>query len=289
MQLGLTELPPSEGARAGSERADPSGPPDLHPLSLPESAPRPVGRHVRRSVSVGERAAGWCGDRLPEWLRGRVRLGPREMALVAVVAAIGLLFAGVSVARSSGDSAAATVPPTSATSSLVTPASGAPSAGAPAVPGGSGSSAAATGAPQVVVDVAGRVHRPGVVRLPTGSRVVDAIRRAGGARAGVDLSGLNLARVLTDGEQVLVGKKGPAPGSVAASAAAGSGAAAPNVDINSASQEQLESLPGIGPVTAQKILAWRTAHGAFTSVDELTEIDGIGDKTLAQLAPYVTL
>ena len=117
---------------------------------------------------------------------------------------------------------------------------------------------------------------------------VDALREAGGARAGVDLTTLNLARVLVDGEQILVGAR-PAPG-VAASAASQPGAAGNAlVSLNPATLEQLETLPGVGPVTAQKIVDWRTAHGAFTAIDELLEVDGIGEKTLADLAPHLTL
>jgi len=141
----------------------------------------------------------------------------------------------------------------------------------------------------VTVDVAGRVRRPGVISLPAGSRVIDALHRAGGPRGHVDLTPLNLARVLTDGEQILVGRNA-LPG-LAASAAAepGQPPGGPLVDINTATEDQLEQLPGVGPVTAQKILTWRGAHGRFSSVDELLEVDGIGDKTLADLAPYVTL
>jgi competence protein ComEA len=142
----------------------------------------------------------------------------------------------------------------------------------------------------VVVDVAGKVRRPGVATLPAGSRVVDAIRQAGGARPGVDLSSLNLARVLVDGEQILVGVA-PAPG-VAASASSRPGASGGDgalVNLNTATLEQLDGLPGVGPVTAQKILDWRTAHGAFTAIDELLEVDGIGEKTLADMAPRLTL
>ena len=103
------------------------------------------------------------------------------------------------------------------------------------------------------------------------------------------MAGLNRARVLVDGEQILVGVAA-APG-VAASAAAAPGAATGGslLNLNSATGEQLEGLPGVGPVTAEKILAWRSAHGAFSSVDELLEVDGIGEKTLAQLAPHLTL
>jgi competence protein ComEA len=140
-----------------------------------------------------------------------------------------------------------------------------------------------------VVDVAGKVRRPGVATLPAGSRVVDAIRQAGGARPGVDLTSLNLARVLTDGEQILVGVA-PAPG-VAASASSQPGASPGGalVNLNTATLDELDSLPGVGPVTAQKILDWRTAHGSFTAIDELLEVDGIGEKTLADMAPHLTL
>ena len=143
----------------------------------------------------------------------------------------------------------------------------------------------------MVVDVAGKVRRPGIVRLPVGSRVVDAVEAAGGPRRGVDLSSLNLARVLVDGEQVVVGV--PAPGGVAASAASAPGAAGgpPGalVNINTATQSELETLPGIGPVTAQAILQWRTDNGAFSAVDELMEVSGIGEATLADMAPFVTV
>jgi competence protein ComEA len=155
----------------------------------------------------------------------------------------------------------------------------------PAVPAATAASAAATG--QVVVDVAGKVRRPGIVTLPAGSRVQDAIRRAGGPRPGVVLTSLNLARRLVDGEQVLVGR--PVVPGVAPSAADGSPAAGALVNLNAATLSELDTLPGVGPVTAQKIIDWRTQHGTFTSVDELLEVDGIGDKTLADIAPHVTL
>jgi competence protein ComEA len=141
----------------------------------------------------------------------------------------------------------------------------------------------------LVVDVAGKVRHPGIVRLPAGSRVVDAVDAAGGPRRGVDLGALNLARVLVDGEQVVVGV--PEPAGVAASAASAPGAGSPGalVNINTATQAELETLPGIGPVTAQAILQWRSDNGAFGAVDELMEVSGIGEATLADLAPFVTV
>jgi competence protein ComEA len=200
--------------------------------------------------------------------------------LILLVAIGGVAIAGVVVLRSGGGEVAPTPAAvvSAAPSALLTP-QGTPSPSADAT----------SAARQVVVDVAGRVRRPGVLRLPQGSRVVDAIRRAGGARHGVDLSALNLARVLTDGEQVVVGAAGSDAAGATTPSGDGSTAAGPLVDLNTATEEQLETLPGVGPVTAQKILAWRQAHGAFTNVDELLEVDGIGDKTLADLTPYVTL
>jgi competence protein ComEA len=164
-----------------------------------------------------------------------------------------------------------------------------PVAGGPATPGATPSpSAEASTGTVVVVDVAGKVRRPGIAELPSGSRVVDALRAAGGARRGVDTSSLNLARVLVDGEQIVVGVVIPTLPSVPAgsSASSSSGTITP-VDVNTATLEQLDTLPGIGPVTAQSIIDWRTENGAFTSVDELLEVSGIGDATLADIEAYV--
>ena len=153
--------------------------------------------------------------------------------------------------------------------------------------------AAEVGAPpagedvDLVVDVAGKVRRPGIAVLPPGSRVVDALEAAGGARRGVDLTALNLARLVVDGEQILVGVA-PAPG-VAGTLGTPPPEGTSLVNLNTADQVALETLPGVGPVTAGAILAWRTDNGGFTSVDELLEVDGIGEATLADLAPLVTL
>ena len=120
--------------------------------------------------------------------------------------------------------------------------------------------------------------------------MVDALEAAGGARPGVDLTGLNLARVLVDGEQVVVGGPAPSGAAAAASPPAGlpSGPAA-LVNLNTATESELDTLPEVGPVTAASILQWRDQHGGFTSVDELLEVDGIGEVTLGKLAPYVTV
>jgi competence protein ComEA len=143
---------------------------------------------------------------------------------------------------------------------------------------------------RVAVHVAGRVRRPGMVRLPAGSRVQDAIRAAGGAAAGADLNAVNLARKLVDGEQVRV----PARGEPAAAAAAGPGGAtgtgtpAAPLDLNTATVEQLDTLPGVGEVTAGHIVAYRSAH-PFGSVDELLEVPGIGQRRFEQLKDLVTV
>jgi competence protein ComEA len=148
-------------------------------------------------------------------------------------------------------------------------------------------SATASQPARVIVDVAGKVRHPGIVTLPSGSRVIDALEAAGGARPGVELADLNLARVLVDGEQILVGL---APATWAPTSPSGSPSVATGVvDINTADLAMLETLPGIGPVTAQAILDWRTANGAFTSVDELLEVDGIGEVTLSELRDLVTV
>jgi competence protein ComEA len=255
---------------------------------------------------------------VPDVLRGSRRTGSSTaiVALLALVVAVGCVFV-LRVLWAERAVAPAVAP--SATGPVVV--GSAPVAADARVSGGDGREAggasfgasvsptgAATGGPgaEVVVHVVGRVAHPGVVRLRQGSRVADAIARAGGATRGADLGALNLARLLVDGEQVHVPRIGepPAaqagavtggvrpPGDGTAGSAPGSdqgGATGQIVSLNTADLATLDTLPGVGPVLAQRILEWRTAHGRFASVDELGEVSGIGDKLMARLRPRVAL
>jgi competence protein ComEA len=143
---------------------------------------------------------------------------------------------------------------------------------------------------EVVVHVAGAVARPGLYRMPDGSRVDDAIGLAGGPQPKAALDLVNLAAPVVDGQQVIVPLKGADGAAAAAGAGAGeAGAAGAKVSLNSATLEQLDELPGVGPVTAQQILDYREANGAFRSVDELDAVPGIGPARLEQLRPLVDL
>jgi competence protein ComEA len=261
-----------------------------------------------RSVSVSDRGlTGWLaqrGVRIDPGRRGALAVG-----LVAVLAAVvtgGWVLLGrahtttvpsVPVALSS----APLTGPSSAPPVRAGPTGGLGGAAAAPVTSGGGATAAGTASggtssATVVVDVVGRVRRPGVYRLAPDARVIDAVRAAGGLRPGVDASQVNLARRVSDGEQIAVGVPGasPAPaavpsdGSGAGSGNGSAGATGP-VDLNTASLEALDALPGVGPVLAQHILDWRAAHGQFTSVDQLDDVPGIGPSKFAELKPLVTL
>jgi len=256
--------------------AAPRHPPPSRPAPQPLPGVVPIpGRHAAR------RSRGTFSP-LPDGLT----LGPAQFAVVAVVVAVGLAVTCWWLVRGESDPASelAAAPARGVASAstvvqpMVTPTTG------PAPP-----SAATPGT--VTVDVAGKVRLPGIAVLDQGARVVDALEAAGGARAGVDLTGLNLARILVDGEQVVVGLPAPSGAAAAAVPADGAPSGGPPalVNLNTATETELDSLPEVGPVTAASILAWRDEHGGFTSVDELLEVDGIGEVTLDRVAPFVTV
>ncbi|HEX2297009.1 MAG TPA: ComEA family DNA-binding protein, partial [Pseudonocardiaceae bacterium] len=246
---------PSAAGPSAAGPDEPTGP----------AAPLRAGRLVRRWVPASLREARWEPG----------RSGALMLSLVAALAAV---LAAVGVWRDRP------VPVPAPPLPLLTPAQATvPASPSPAAP------------PELVINVVGKVARPGLVRIPDGSRVADALTAAGGALPGTDLVTLNLARRVADGEQVLVGVAPPpgqpVDGSPPPPAAAGEApaAASPLVDLNTATLEQLDALPGVGPVTAQRIVDWRTAHGRFTSVDQLREVSGIGEARFARLKDLVRI
>ena len=199
---------------------------------------------------------------MPEFLLQR-----RRPLLVAAVALVLILLAGRFVLGAGTTTPAAPLPPPPADTT-----------GAAGLPSG-----------RVVVDVVGAVRQPGLYRLEQGSRIADAVARAGGATRKADLAMINLAAPLADGEQVVVPKRG-APGAAASAAGGGAGTPGPPagpVHLNTATLEQLDTLPGVGPVTAQKILDYRQKHGDFSSVDELDAVPGIGPARMDTLRDLV--
>ena len=230
-----------------------------------------------------------------------------HLGVVAAVLVVGLVWGGWSWLQARPEAVAA--PPAVETIGAPVPSGPVPSGSDPSGPGptpavGTGSASPAPAAPVLVVHVLGAVRRPGLVRLPDGARVQDAIKAAGGLRRDADPDELNLAQPLEDGVQLVIGtKKHPAGevrppgGGTGGNGSAGSGgggsgsgrdgATGAPVDLNRATVDQLDTLPGVGPVTAQKILDWREQHGRFSRVDELQEVDGIGPKSYARLAPLV--
>jgi competence protein ComEA len=240
---------------------------------------------------------------LPRWvpeasqsrgLLARVRADPGRAGAIAlaVVAALAVLVTVFTLVRDRpAPVMSAKLPPVEKASTSSPRLSASPGAGQPASPDR-----------PVVVSVVGLVHTPGLVTLAPGARIADALQAAGGAVDGADTIGLNMARPLGDGEQIVVGlapisgqpsalgssvasgrpsaSKTPAPGS-------GTTKAGAVVDLNSATTEQLDALPGVGPVTAAAIVAWRQAHGKFTSVDQLADVEGIGPARLDKLRALV--
>ncbi|MFG3720400.1 helix-hairpin-helix domain-containing protein [Streptomyces massasporeus] len=248
-----------------------------------------------------ERAGSALRERMPLWLQTRCGLERRSVLALTVVLVVAAAFAvqhfwaGRTQSVRPPEVVRAAVPYGEGQESGQAAGKDGPDAeGAPAgaASGASGGSVKA-GAPEIVVDVGGKVRDPGIHRLPAGSRVADALHAAGGVKPGTDTDGLNRARFLVDGEQVIVGGPapaaapgaggGPAPGGPAGGVAA---PAAP-IPLNTATADQLDTLPGVGPVLAQHIIDYRTQHGGFRSVDELREVNGIGDRRFADLRDLV--
>ncbi len=298
--------PPDDPPDGAGGVALPAGPGPSGPMS--GAAASPVGS------SDGWSADRWSADRWREYAADRAPLSLRGAARVPLAAAVAALLVAVAVVAgavlrttSSGAEAVAVARPSRSGVDGPTP-TGPVAVGAPGTDGfagpsadgtgtgarGAGPSAAGTAAATVVVDVVGRVRRPGLVRLPPGSRVADAVSAAGGLTDAAAVARINLARVLVDGEQVVVpDADDPVPPPAAAPGAAGGpgasatkGATGP-LDLNAATSADLDGLPGIGPVIAGRIVAWRSEHGRFARVEELAEVSGIGDTLLERLRPLV--
>lgn len=210
------------------------------------------------------------GDRFASLSRG-------EIAGLVILVAVTLGGAGLWYSRSLPrpvDLAASPAAPVSGSPASVTVNSSAPSATMSPV--------------TILVDVAGWVRKPGVYEFEQGQRVIDAVKAAGGARRGADLTALNLAAPLTDGTQILVLKQGASSstGSSGSGTSTGSGTL---ININTASETELEQLPGVGPVTGAAIIEYRTKNGPFASVDELDNVSGIGPATLEEIRPMATV
>jgi competence protein ComEA len=267
-------------------------------------APAPARPRRSRTALILERVQ----DRLPVTLQGRWRLDRRSGTILAsAVAVVALATGGWALFRAQSQqvgtphtfaadpaahSARHTGPPGPGRSAD-TPSGGAgASAVDPYAPSGTEPTSASTA---IVVDIEGKVAKPGVIHLPAGARVMDALRAAGGALPGIDLAPLNQARALNDGEQVVVGApagsaiSGGAP-SPAAPRSGSHGKVRPTapIHLNTATADQLEELPGVGPALAQRILDWRSEHGQFSSAGQLQEVRGLGASKYAALRDLVT-
>ncbi|MFG2973489.1 helix-hairpin-helix domain-containing protein [Streptomyces sp. NPDC048331] len=262
------QVPPA--GSDGADAQDVAAPPD-------DASGLPSGAVLRASVR----------ERLPLWLQDRIAVRARAVAAVGVVLIGAVGFAGQQYW--SARPRAVTVP------AVVAPEALPAAATAPAAAPGPGGAAGAGGMPaRIVVDVSGKVRDPGVRRLPAGSRVEDALAAAGGVRPGTDTTGLNRARVLVDGEQVVVGAPAqPPPAGVVGGSGSGSGSGFGSgtgtdpLSLGTATVAQLDGLPGVGPVLAQHIVDFRTARGGFRSVEELRQVDGIGERRFADLRSLV--
>lgn len=208
---------------------------------------------------------GQAGRLMAEWTPAVSAPGRRRLAALLVGGLVLAVLVAVGVAMSSG---------------------GVEHETPPVLPVAAASASTSVADETIVVSVVGRVARPGLVTLPEGARVADALREAGGPVPDTDIGALNLARRLADGEQIYVGVPAP-PGADPGMAASGAPGGTDKVDLNTATLAALDTLPGVGPVTAQRIVDWRAEHGQFDSVEQLREIDGIGPSRFAKLKELV--
>ncbi|WP_077798821.1 ComEA family DNA-binding protein [Streptomyces sp. JHA26] len=260
------------------DRADPGGP----DAAAPTAPAAPTWR---------ERGGPALRERMPVWLQNRCGMEPRSVTALAVLLVVAAVFAAQHfwTGRTETVAAPEVVRETAAHG---TRARGAAAAGGAPATGAPRSTATAPAGAEIVVDVGGKVREPGIHHLPAGSRVEDALRAAGGVRPGTKTDGLNRARFLVDGEQVIVGASvppgaGTGPGGTAPGGPAGAVTGAAPVSLGTATAEQLETLPGVGPALARRIIDYRTQHGGFRSVDELREVNGIGERRFADLRDLV--
>ena len=234
----------------------------------------------------------------------RVDPGRRGSAVISTVAVVAVVAASLGFFRTDGTVVGpSTVAVVDAGPGSMLPSGSGPAAGTIPTPESAGDAPAAGGsvldgpvspppaagpAPEIVVAVTGSVRQPGVVTLPGGARVADAVAAAGGFLDDTDFTGLNLAAKLVDGDSVVVGGPGQGLRSTVGPSSAAAGAGPPGViDLNAADQPTLETLPGVGPVMAGNILSWRDTHGGFDSVEQLREVTGIGPARFSTLAPLV--
>lgn len=261
----------------------------------PEELPSARAGERRRSTPsrVADRAGAWWRE-----LPTRLRLANMHLLVLVVLAASGLLVTGWYVLSTGGGDLASALPaPANGQSPEASEPSGSPGASATPLAGG-GKPTPSGDTSTIVVHVLGAVRRPGVVELPANSRVTDALKAAGGLTAAARPGELNLAQKLADGQQIFIGdQRSPGgqvrPGGTGAPDAPTSSGASPKaggkVNLNTANEGELTTLPGIGPVTAKAIISWRTASGPFTSVRQLDEVDGIGPRMVERLEPLVTI
>ncbi|MFE0949921.1 helix-hairpin-helix domain-containing protein [Streptomyces mutabilis] len=300
--------PPAEERQAGERGRAEAGPVAVDAAHVADAAGGGVGAVGGVGPSDGLGAVGAVGvdaatwreraghalrERMPVWLQARCGMERRSAAALTVLLVVAAVFA----VQHFWTGRTQPVPaPEVVREAAAYGADGGDEAADDdaAAEGPAEGTATATAGAEIVVDVGGKVREPGVHRLPAGSRVADALRAAGGVRPGTRTDGLNRARFLVDGEQVIVGAPAQATGAVPGGtapggpggAAAGAAPAAP-VSLNTATADQLDTLPGVGPVLAQHIIDYRARHGGFRSVDELREVNGIGERRFADLRNLV--